>query len=304
MSAIICKEKGDKRQVKLGINASGSTEWAIGKTDSETDALVALYAAAPQLVSWNITGWVTFTGYFMDAHVKQDSDMMWTGTVNYGDPTNNTAAQPVGWSILDFELGGGSQKLMYGLDEHGYVTAPNVVSGFSNAINPDENGNPQGVEISVNAARFSVTQIFKPTAITDVYIQQVNSILNNPVNDNDFYFYNAISKQVMFHANTGELIIRGAAGRQRSQDKFEMTFRFEYSPNCDGTTQSTITIGNGATAITGISKTGWQYLWCKFGSQTDGTSGAVVPVPTQAVVNTVQGSSDFTLLGIGLHSPP
>lgn len=299
-NTVTCLERGDKRQLKLGLNATGSTEWVINGTNSEIDALTALYAAAPQLVNWNITGWVTFTGYFIDAQVKQDSDKMWTGTVTYGDPTNNTAAQPVGWATIDFELGGGTQKLMYGLDETDYPTGS---PSQNTAINPDENGQPQGIETKVAQARFAVTQIFAPSAITDTYIKHVCSVLNNPVNDNDFYFYNAITEQVMFHAAKGELIIEGATGRQRSQDKWEMTFRFSYSPNCDGVTQPLITVGSGARAITGINKAGWQYLWCKFDSQPD-TTKVVVPVPTQAIVNTVQASSDFTVLGIGLQSPP
>jgi len=302
--SIICLERGDKRQLKLGVNASGSTEWGIGGTTSETEALAALYGAAPQLVSWNIAGWVTFTGYFIDASVKQESDKMWAGTVNYGDPTNNTAAQPVGWSILDFEIGGKNQKLMYGLDETGYVTAPIVKSSFNKALNVDENNTPQGVDVQVPEARFAVTQIFAPSSITDTYVKQVASVLNNPINDNDFYFYNAISKQVVFHANTGELKIEAAAGRQRSQDKFEMTFRFAYSPNCDGVTQPMITVGTGATAITGIIKGGWQYLWIASDVKPDSDSQRTVPIPTQAIVNTIQATSDFTVLGIGLSAPP
>ena len=303
---LTCLERGDKRQLKLGVNASGSSEWIISGTNSEVVALQMLYAAAPQLVNWNISGWVTFTGYFVDAHVEQESDIVWKGIVTYGDPTNNTAAQPIGWSVMDFEIGGKEIKLMYGLDavEADYVTSPTVKENFNNAINPDENDNPQGVDVQTATARFSVTQIFAPSSITDTYVLQVCSVLNNPVNNNDFYFYNAISHQVMFHAQTGELRIAGAVGRQRSQDKFEMTFRFEYQPNCDGTTQPTITVGTGATAIISITKLGWQNLFVRWKPGQDPNSKGSVPVPQQVVVNTVQGVSDFTTLGIGLEAPP
>jgi len=65
---------------------------------------------------------------------------------------------------------------------------------------------------------------------------------------------------------------------------------------------------NNATAlavgpITGIRKTGWDYLWVRKEQSVDDTAKKTTPIPRQVDVNKVIEEFDFSLLGIGTAAP-
>lgn len=276
--AITINESGTLRLLKIGVNSEARKEFLIDGTNLETEALAALYGAAPQILTWVVTGWATFKGYAIDFAVEQTSDIKWKGTVSYGDATSNTAAQPVGFSVLDFDLSGGTTKIDRGFDQTGYVPSGGTTTDYKHNINCQD-GNVNGVEVQTPKAKFSVVWIFDPTKITATFKKNILSVLNKPVNDASFYGYDA-----------GEVLLTGAQGRRRSESKYEMKFSFEYSPN-----QTSMTVGT----ITGISKLGWQYLWVAYSSTPDPTTKIPIMVPIQANVATIYQTSDFSLLGIG-----
>jgi len=72
---------------------------------------------------------------------------------------------------------------------------------------------------------------------------------------------------------------------------WEITFAFAASPNV-----TDLTIGN----ISGISKKGWDYLWCRYADFEDTDAKMLVKRPIAVVVNRVYPSGSFSLLGIGL----
>jgi hypothetical protein len=66
------------------------------------------------------------------------------------------------------------------------------------------------------------------------------------------------------------------------------------SPNADGTTLPTLTIGS----ITGIEKKGHEYLWVRYWDQV--VDATLLKRPTHVYVNQVYPEADFSLLGIGV----
>lgn len=280
--AVTIKESGTTRLLKIGVNSEARKEFFIDGTNDETVALAKLYAEAPAIITWIVTGWATFKGYAIDFSVEQISDVKWKGVVTYGDATSNTAAQPVGFSVLDFSFGGGTTKIDQGFAQTNYVPSGGKATNFHHTIN-NQDGNVNGVEIQTAEAKFSIVWVFDPTSITATFKKDLLNVLINPVNDASFYGYDA-----------GEVIFRGATGRRRSESKYEIKFDFAYSPN-----QTDLTIGESPNQITGISKKGWEYLWITYAAKPDDTSGLMVQTAMQANVAQIYQTSDFSKLGIG-----
>ncbi len=80
----------------------------------------------------------------------------------------------------------------------------------------------------------------------------------------------------------------GASGSLRSQEDWEITFRFAASPNVTG-----LVIGD----IAGIDKKGWEYLWVRYADAED--QNVLVKKPIAVYVERVYEEGDFSLLGIG-----
>lgn len=84
----------------------------------------------------------------------------------------------------------------------------------------------------------------------------------------------------------------GANGGQSPQESTlcEITFNFAVSPS-----ESGLTIGD----ITGVAKTGWDYLWVRYEATDDATAKKTTPKPIQVEVDRVLTYFNFSLLGIG-----
>jgi hypothetical protein len=84
----------------------------------------------------------------------------------------------------------------------------------------------------------------------------------------------------------------GATGSQSPQDSaiIEITYNFAVSPSETG-----LVIGD----ITGIAKTGWDYLWVRYETADDATAKKTTPKPRQVEVDRVLTAFNFGLLGIG-----
>lgn len=90
----------------------------------------------------------------------------------------------------------------------------------------------------------------------------------------------------------GETLFKGASGKQDKIDRVEITYSFAASPNRTG-----ITVGEGASAITGIAKKGWELLDIRYADATD--SNRLVKKPVAIYVHQVYETRNFALLGIG-----
>jgi hypothetical protein len=84
----------------------------------------------------------------------------------------------------------------------------------------------------------------------------------------------------------------GASGGQSPQEStiVEIAYNFSVSPS-----EIALTVGD----ITGISKTGWDYLWVRYESQDDSSASKTTPKAIQAEVDRVMTAFNFSMLGIG-----
>ncbi len=83
----------------------------------------------------------------------------------------------------------------------------------------------------------------------------------------------------------GEALFLGASGSKRkSEQDWEIGFRFAASPNA-----ANLTIGT----ITGISKKGWEYLWVRYADAEDDCAKAIVKKPVAVYVEKVYQEGNF-----------
>lgn len=84
-----------------------------------------------------------------------------------------------------------------------------------------------------------------------------------------------------------EVLFIGAAGARRTDDDWEINYRFLASPNLTG-----LQIGD----IAGIAKKGWQFLWVF--NELNESNGFITPKPKAVYVHTLYQQGDFTVLGL------
>ena len=136
----------------------------------------------------------------------------------------------------------------------------------------------EGVDITVPVYTFSETHYLSPGAINTAYKGTLFA-LTGRVNDAPFKGLAA-----------GECLFLGAAGTQRGDDPWEISFAFAGSPNVSG-----LSIGS----IVGIEKKGWEYLWVRYQAAEDATAKMLIRKPVAAYVERVYRDGSFGSLGIG-----
>lgn len=148
---------------------------------------------------------------------------------------------------------------------------------FRGAINVTSEG-VEGVEIEVPVQQFSLTISVPTVSLTKAYKATI-ARLTGSINNSPWYGYQA--KEVLF---------RGLSASGVFGDRSSLTYRFAVSPNASG-----LTIGD----ITGITKAGWDYLWCFYRDATDDDAKMMIKKPLQVNVVQVYPLANFLELGLG-----
>ena len=197
----------------------------------------------------------------------------WRGTVNYAasEPEENEA-------VVNFDVASETQHISQSLQTVGqFVTDTGTAADYKGAIGV-EGDEVKGCDIVAPRLSFGWT-VYKPKEIITVaYVKSLASMVGR-TNASAFLSFAA-----------GELLFVGASGSRRAkQDDWELTFKFDASPNV-----TDITIGD----ITGISKLGFDYLWVAYEPAEDTDAKIVKPQPRQVNVERVYRSADFSPLSI------
>jgi len=207
-------------------------------------------------------------------HIERIAEDAWEGSVRYGklDPPDT------GDSSFSFDTGGGTEHVTQALATVGtYAALGQSAPDFKGAIGvtPDS---VAGVDITVPVYNFSETHYLDTATVTAAYKATLFA-LTGTVNNASFKGFAA-----------GEVLFQGASGSLRSQDDWEISFKFAASPNVAG-----LVVGG----ITGINKKGWEYLWVRYRDEVDAVAQALVKRPVAVYVEQVYPSGDFSGLGIG-----
>lgn len=209
---------------------------------------------------------------------------VWTFSANYHHPDRDDEDQreqlETGEYVFSFDTSGGTTVRKASLATTAYAKSGETAFEWKGLIGVERDGaelRVEGVEIGVQALKFSIHKRVPRTSLTTAYIKLLS--------DMTFTWNDAAFMDFAI----GELLFVGASGSQGTNSDPEVTYNFIASPNA-----SSLTVGE----ITGIYKRGHDYLWVYWEKIEDTTGKGTVARPKAAYVEKVYESSNFALLGI------
>lgn len=247
-------------------DGSITSEYIIRGTDDEFVAWTNLEAAAALIVGSLIKQNVNIDGRL--------GEFEWLGSVEWGlreRPDTND-------SFFSFDTSGGTQHITQSLSTIQKKAPPGKTApDYKGAIGVTDSG-VEGVDVTVPTYNFEERHYLPASSITPAYKATVFS-LTGKVNLVAFKGF-----------NPGEVLFMGASGSIRRHDQWEITYKFNASPNVTG-----LSVGPD---ITGVNKDGWDYLWVRYEKDEDGAAKKLVEIPEAAYVERVYSRADLNLLGI------
>ena len=182
-------------------------------------------------------------------------------------------------TVFAFDTGGGTKHLNQSLKTDGRY--PNNAPDFAGAIEVDNEGNVNGVDVTMPVLNFTETHTLNGGRVTTSY-KKTLAALTGTVNRGSFRGF-----------SRGEVLFLGASGTKRSKKAsapWEITYRFAVSPN-----QAGLQVGD----IKVTRKYGWDYLWVRYADKVAEGGKNVVKKPVAAYVEMVYPEGDFGNLGLG-----
>src|SRR5574344_461906 len=180
-------------------------------------------------------------------------------------------------SSFAFDTGGGTMHLNQSLKT--VSKTPNTAPDFNGAIEVDNEGNVNGVDVTMPVLNFTETHTMNGGRVSTSDKQTV-AALTGTVNRSSFRGFSA-----------GEVLFLGASGSKRSKKSsapWEITFRFAGSAN-----QSSVKVGE----LTVANKKGWNYLWVRYADKVADNKKNMITRPIAAYVEQVYPEGDFGNLG-------
>ena len=182
-------------------------------------------------------------------------------------------------TVFAFDTGGGTKHINQSLRTDGKY--PNDAPDFAGAIEVDNEGNVNGVDVTMPVLNFTETHTLSGSRVSTSYKKTLAS-LTGTVNRSGFRGFSA-----------GEVLFLGASGTKRSKKTsapWEITYRFAVSPNRAGFKVGDIQVTR---------KYGWDYLWVRYADKVAEGGKNVVKKPVGVYVEMVYPEGDFGNLGIG-----
>ena len=267
-------ERFASRKITDSESPTAETVWAVWSDPSspittETEAYAALIAH-PLPTSYTFPSGRVAT--LVNIQISDIDEKSWDFTVSY------SVFVPKEEDDIEYEFEAGSQSvtITHADATTAYTGGGRTAPDFNGGINVSSDGKIQGISVDRPKFSFSLTKYWAREDIDETYQIAVSSITNR-VNDDVFGGLPA-----------GSVLFQGARGRPTG-NKWPITYRFEFSPNETG-----ITVGD----ITGIARTGWQYLDIYRMTIADTSAKKKTEVPHTVFVHTVYPEADFDTLGL------
>ena len=263
------------------INAKGEvTEIEIPYLVFEAaDEDAALAAARTKAASRTVSG-MALDELEVTERVNKDT---WKVKAIYKDEDSDDPDEPdedEETTSFAFDTGGGTMHRNQSLKTVAKV--PNDAPDFGGAIEVDNEGNVNGVDVTMPVLNFTETHTMNGSRVTTSYKKSV-AALTGTVNRSGFRGFSA-----------GEVLFLGASGTKRGKKNdspWEITFRFAVSPN-----QSSLQVGK----LKVSNKRGWDYLWVRYADKVAENKKNVIKEPVAAYVEQVYPEGDFGNLGLGM----
>ena len=243
------------------------------------DEDAALAAARTKAASRTVSGMV-LDELEVTERVNKDT---WKVKAIYKDEDSDDPGDPdedEETTSLAFDTGGGTMHRNQSLKT--VTKVPNDAPDFNGAIEVDNEGNVNGVDVTMPVLNFTETHTMAGSRVTTSYKKSV-AALTGTVNRSSFRGFAA-----------GEVLFLGASGTKRSKKAsapWEITFRFAVSPN-----QSSLSVGK----LKVSNKKGWDYLWVRYADKVADNKKNVIKEPVAAYVEQVYPDGDFGNLGLGM----
>jgi hypothetical protein len=210
--------------------------------------------------------------YFQRISIEQTAVATWVGRCEYG------VREPlaVGEYTFSWDTTGGTVHLTTPIDCTSYAVAGYTApTDLEKVILADRDRRVQGVDVPTPSLKLTISYRLPGATITLAYIKALAGCVGK-TNDKAYGGFEA-----------GELLFLGATGRSGSATDPIVDFHFLASVNVTG-----MTLGD----ITGIDKTGHQYIWPWFGEDEDETADELIVKPKAIYVDTVVEECDFYTL--------
>ncbi len=178
-----------------------------------------------------------------------------------------------------FDTGGGTMHRNQSIRT--VSVTPNGAPDFAGAIEVDNSGNVNGIDVTMPVLNFTETHTVDGLKVTTQYKKDV-AALTGSVNSSSFRGF-----------EPGEVLFLGASGSKKSKEAeaaWEITFKFAVSPNRTGLEVGSLTVQQ---------KRGWDYLWVRYADKVAANGKNVVKSPVAAYVEQVYPDGDFGKLGLG-----
>ena len=216
--------------------------------------------------------------------VERINDTTWKVKAIYevdedGDGGDDATDDDEDTTVFAFDTGGGTKHINQSLKTDGRY--PNTAPDFAGAIGVDNEGNVNGVDVTMPVLNFTETHTLNGGRVTTSY-KKTLAALTGTVNSGSFRGF-----------SRGEVLFLGASGTKRSKKAsapWEITYRFAVSPN-----QAGLQVGD----IKVTRKYGWDYLWVRYADKVAEGGKNVVKKPVAAYVEMVYPEGDFGNLGLG-----
>ena len=243
------------------------------------DENAALAAARSRAASHTVKGMALDSVEVMERINEDTWKVKAIYTEDDGDP-NDDSTDEEETSSFAFDTGGGTMHRNQSLKT--VLIVPNDAPNFNGAIEVDNEGNVNGIDVTMPVLNFTETHTMNGSRVTTAYKKSV-AALTGTVNRSGFRGFAA-----------GEVLFLGASGTKRSKKAnapWEITFRFAVSPN-----QSGLSVGKLKIA----SKRGWDYLWVRYADKVSDNKRNIIKEPVAAYVEQVYPEGDFGNLGLGM----
>jgi hypothetical protein len=262
-------ERFDSREITVSRDSpSGDLMYMVTGTEDELAVKTIVEATIPAFF---------YDLSYESYHMAHQGGGVWEVSVRYTLKKPNEKGD-VTWS---FDLSADTTHITHSKQTiQRYAKSGETAPDFKGAIGYDGES-IQGCDILVPTYKWTETYYPPIASLTVAYANLV---------------YNLVGKtnNAIFRGKAlGEVLLVGAQGGKKDEEKGEISFHFMASPNVTG-----LSIGD----ITGINKKGWEYLWVLFAEQEKDTSSnppRLVKRPKAVYVERVYDSGDFSALGIG-----
>jgi len=219
---------------------------------------------------------------------------IWSTEVRY----TTTTAQPrkTGESMLTFKTTGATRKQFFDVlgaaNQVAIGNGTNAAPACNGLIGLTEDGNLDGVEVTIPSFAFSTTLYVAPTNITSTWIQNLY-LLTGCVN------FGASNRMIVdgitLDFSNGELLYKGVSGSKRGLGDLEVTLEWEASPNVPSAVMTNITCGT----IVVTNKAGFDYLWCRYQKTVDTNAASISSQVLGAYIDRIYRQGDLTGLNTG-----